>query len=288
MKFPEIYAPASLAEIWTLQSELAGKYALAAGGTDLLVESSRLNPDRHLIDLSGVPELKGLARLEGGIIFGALTTMSALAANETIIREASALAQAAGRVGSWQIRNRATIGGNLANASPAADTPPALAALETTVELFSPAGRRTLPVEEIPVGPNQNSLKTGEVLTAFNLPLKDGRISAFKKLGSRSEVSIARLNLAAAVTAEQGQLSEARVFLGTLGLALRRSPAAEAVLIQEGFKQGGEPFAEALMETINRAIPGRATLPYKTSAVRALAEDLLDDLQGKLQERAGK
>ena len=284
----DIYTPASLAALWSVRDQCGGDGIMVAGGTDLLIEASRhINPRESLIDLSGLDELKGICEKNNSIYIGALETMSAVAANDLVIRRATCLAQAAGRVGSWQIRNRATLGGNLANTSPAADTPSAMAALEAEVILASPSGHRNVPVESIPSGPGQNSLRPGEIIVAFRLPISERLFSAFSKIGSRSEVSIARLNLAVAVSGGKSRTNnsfeKARVFMGTLGLALRRCPSAEKLLIESGLTRWKD-FGQALAETIAEAIPGRSTLPYKSSAVMALAQDVLEDLGRKVEE----
>lgn len=121
------------------------------------------------------------------------------------------------------------------------------------------------------------------MLVGFRLPLKPGRISAFGKIGSRTEVSIARLNLAvSAVIAPDGVVAEARVFLGTLGLAARRASLVEECLTDNGLRDE-DSFTQALSIEVERAIPGRATLPYKCSAVKALGADVLADLRSRLE-----
>lgn len=251
---------------------------MVAGGTDHFVAQGRnLPPKARLVDLSGVAALRGVAQEGQEIRIGALTSMAQLADNPLIKKEAACLAQAASKVGSWQIRSRATLGGNVANASPAADTPPALAALGAEVILLSPQGKRTMAVADFIIGPNETVLADDEVVAGFRLPLKPGRISAFGKIGSRTEVSISRLNMAiSTVISENGQVSEPRVFLGTLGLALRRVLDAEKCLLK-GFDE--EPLAQALAQAVEEAIPGRSTMAYKQSAARALALDVLAELR---------
>ena len=284
MNITDPLIPSALPELLELLKPGLEKTFLAAGGTDFLVRHGhRLPPDARLIDLSGLSELRGI-NLEGDeIVIGALETMTRVSQNTMIQQRAAGLAAAAGRVGSWQIRSRATLGGNLVNASPAADTPPALASLDASVLIVSAEGRRRLSVEEALVGPNKSALNQGEVLVSFHLPVKPGRVSAFGKIGSRTEVSIARLNLAVSAVVEPGgAVSSARVFLGTLGLAARRAAEAEACLIDRGLEDA-DSFTEALASEVERAIPGRATLPYKCSAVRALGADVLADLRSRLE-----
>ncbi len=278
MNRTEPLAPATVAELLDILARFPGRIHLVAGGTDLTPRLGRaLTPETRLVDLSGLDELRGIAADAREIRVGALETMARLAADQLLNREARALALAAGRVGSWQIRTRATVGGNSANASPAADTPPALAALGATVRLISPRGSRDLPVENFIIGPNRSARADDEVLAEFRLPRRPGHISAFAKVGSRSEMSIARLNLAVSVVpGEGGGIREARVFLGTLGRAVRRAPAAEAVLLEHG--PDVEKFNRALMDAVAEGIPGRSTLGYKQSAVQALGQDVFSEL----------
>jgi len=182
-------------------------------------------------------------------------------------------------MGSVQIRNRATVGGNLANASPAADTPSALAVLGASAVVFSLSGRRVLSVEEV-LGPcpNKNTLSDSDIIMEFCIPLRKEYVSAFKKIGSRSEVSIARVNMAVSARYEDGNFSDARVFIGTLGSAAKRCPSAETALSMETSLRE-QSFKDALCEFAGQMIPGRSTLPYKKSALMALAEDLLEMLE---------
>lgn len=273
--------PASLEELLSIVN--VGLRPVA-GGTDLVVKRGRTPPeDERLVDLSGVRELKGIAVTPDAIVVGAMETMTAVATNADLRRYATCLSEAAASVGSWQIRNRATLGGNLANASPAADTPSALAALDALVEILSAGGSRKISVPEVLGGPNTSTLRPDEIIAAFHIPLqrsiplKQERVSAFGKIGSRSEVSIARLNLAASALRTDAAFREARVFVGTLGSAAQRCPDAERAL--EGSARGRtEAFCEALAAMVDRAIPGRSTRPYKRSAIQALGEDVLAKL----------
>lgn len=277
-----ILIPAALDELAAMMKETPA-FSLLAGGTDYMVADGRRSGGVRpaVIDLSGLAELRGLKLVGGEMVVGAMETMSTLAADDELRRRAACLSEAASKVGSWQIRNRATLGGNLANSSPAADTPPALAALKAEARLLSPRGERRVPVENIPVGPNRAAIEGDEVIVSFHIPLPAGRVTAFSKIGSRSQVSIARLNLAVSVIMDQGQAVEARVFMGTLGRAALRCPEAEAVLRAQGL-EAEAPLAAALAEAAAGAIPGRSTLSYKQSAAGALAQDVL----ALLRERA--
>ncbi len=259
---------------------------LVAGGTDWVIKRhAKLANDAVVIDVFAVDEMQGISlegeNTEGGFLrIGALETMTSLHRNPLVRRYASALADAAYKMGSEQIRNRATVGGNIANSSPAADTPPALAALGAEAVLASEGGERIVPVEDV-LGRNRNTLASCEIIKEFRIPLDVNRVSAFLKIGSRSQVSISRVNLAVLARCTDNLFKDARVFVGTLGLAARRVPGAEEALSAAGFD---ETFPAALATFAAEAIPGRPTLPYKQSALRGLAQDICVLLSQRARE----
>lgn len=243
-----------------------------AGGTDWILK--RWGAAREvstLVDLSRLEELHGISERDGSLWVGAMETMTHLHESPLVRRFAQSLADAAFSMGSEQIRNRATLGGNVANASPAADTPSSLAVLESQVQVASSRGFRTLPLEEV-IGYNANTLSLGELIVGFEIPLDPLRVSAFGKVGSRSQTSIARVNLALSGRYEGGVFRDARVYVGTLKTAARRCLEAEEVLSRPSFE---ETLPETLAAFAARCIPGRPTLPYKQSVLRALSRDLL-------------
>lgn len=254
-----------------------------AGGSDWMIKNhGRLAAGTAVADLSLLAELKGIS-LEGGFLrIGAMETMTNLHRCALVRKYAAALADAAYVMGSEQIRNRATVGGNVANSSPAADTPPALAALAARAVVASKAGERSASIEEV-LGRDKSSLAAGEIIKEFIIPADAGRLSAFLKLGSRSQVSISRVNLAVSAKRGAGLYEEARVYVGTLGTAARRCAAAESALAAPDFADG---FSDALRALAAEAIPGRSTLPYKRSALRALAQDILSVLADRAKEGA--
>ena len=259
---------------------------LVAGGTDWVIKRhAKLANDAVVIDVFAVDEMQGISlegeNTEGGFLrIGALETMTSLHRNPLVRRYASALADAAYKMGSEQIRNRATVGGNVANSSPAADTPPALAALGAEAVLASEGGERIVPVEDV-LGRNRNTLASCEIIKEFRIPLDVNRVSAFLKIGSRSQVSISRVNLAVLARCTDNLFKDARVFVGTLGLAARRVPGAEEALSAAGFD---ETFPAALATFAAEAIPGRPTLPYKQSVLRGLAQDICVLLSQRARE----
>jgi len=231
-----------------------------------------------LIDLSGVRELDFVRLEDGTLRVGALTTFAQLQADPLVRRHARCLAEAAAQVGSAQIRNVATVGGNIANASPCADTVTALVALDADVPTIDGGGRSTTrPLAQILIGSGRTSLAPDEAITevAFAALGADQR-ATFAKIGSRSTVTVARLSMALVVKydAGAGTVSETRVALGAVGEAAFRDARLEDLL--EGRPANAESarlFAEGCTDAVRRAIPGRYSLPYKQHAVVGLAFD---------------
>lgn len=239
---------------------LAPGALLIAGGTDLLIGGGQIAPDACVIDLGRVAEMRRLEREGGALIIGAGVTVARLASDPMVREFAPALADAADQFGATQIRNRATIGGNVANASAAADLTPALVAMAAEVEFLSRDCRRAVPVADAlaarPVVPS------GSAILAFRIPVAGQ--GAFVKLGQRQEPTISKLTLAAS-----GPTGAMVLVAGAIGPVPLRLHQAEAAL-----NTGGD-FAAALAAEVAAAIPGRASLAYKMRAVQALGLDLV-------------
>jgi CO/xanthine dehydrogenase FAD-binding subunit len=195
-----------------------------AGGTDLMVDLNygRLRP-AGVVSLRRVPELRGW-HVEGDeVVLGAATTYTELL-DPALARVVPALAAASRTVGSPQIRNTGTIGGNLGTASPAGDTLPVLFAVDAHVELASASGRRTLPVAKLVLGPKRTALAPGELVTAVRLPVAAGP-QEFLKVGVRNAMVIAIASCALVVDLERRTIGCA---LGSVGPVPVRDAAAEA------------------------------------------------------------
>ncbi len=247
-----------------------------AGGTDLLVAGRELPRQAVLVDLSAMPELQGIDTQARDIRIGAATTSAALEASAGLAARFPALVQAASECGSVQIRNRATIAGNIANAAAAADLIPPLLLAGARVEGLLPGGTsHALPLEDYRTG-------TGLVITAVTLPAGGFEpLSAYVKLGPRRDLTIARLNLAATARLERGWLAGLRIIAGAIGP--RPIPLARAAAALEG--QALTPdnlrgFLDALSAEVDAAIPGRASQAWKRQAIRGLGIDLLARLLG--------
>ncbi|KKM11035.1 hypothetical protein SY88_10465 [Clostridiales bacterium PH28_bin88] len=284
MKRFKVYSPKNLEGVLQCLREAQGEIKLLAGGTDLVIQlrEGSVNPDA-VIDISGISELKSIKEEEGFVKIGAACSFTEIAENDLVKKYAFCLAEAASQVGSEQIRNTGTIGGNIANASPAADALPALVALDSSVTVFNTTGEaRQVPVNSVSAGAGKNNLAAGEIITEIVFPaLGNTWRSAFAKLGRRKALAIARINMAAAVEydAEERVLTKARVALGAVGTVAFRPAWAEEVLIGgTPSPQLNEAFVESLSRAVEESIPGRASMPYKKAAIRGVGSEVFEKL----------
>jgi len=275
----ELLTPGGIQELTAALQRATPSSRLLAGGTDLIrsMHQDHWEPDL-LIDLTGVRELDYVTLEDGMLRVGSMTTFAELQADPLVRRHARCLAEAAAQVGSAQIRNVATVGGNIANASPCADTVTALVALGASVSTIDGGGvNATRPLTQILVGSGRTSLAPDEAITEVGFAaLGADQHATFAKIGSRSTVTVARLSMALVVKldAAAGTVSDARVALGAVGEAAFRDAHLEELL--EGRPANAESarlFAEGCMDAVRRAIPGRYSLPYKQHAMVGLAYD---------------
>jgi len=280
----DVVTPVSAEELVAALARATPHTRLLAGGTDL-VRAIRVlgsEPDT-IIDLTGLTELS-YVRLDGETLrIGATTTFTQLQTDPLVREHALCLGLAAAQVGSAQIRNVGTIGGNIANASPCADGATALTALGAAVTTVDGAGAvRSRAIGEVLLGPNRTSLGHDEAITEFSCAaLGADRRSAFAKIGSRTAVSVARLSAALVVRfdAAAGAITGVRVALGAVGEAAFRATAVEQAL--EGRPADAETarlFAEGCVAAVQASIPGRYSLPYKQHAAVGLAYDAWNGL----------
>jgi len=253
----EVLSPRSLDEALRVKSERPDALPLA-GGTDLMVD---LNFDRRrpevVLNLGEVEELRGWSREDGAVRLGAgLTYTEAMA--EPLRSLLPALAEASRTVGSPQIRNRGTLGGNLGTASPAGDSLPPLLVEEAEVELARVGGSRRIPLEEFLVGPKRNALAPDELIVAV-IVRPSGAPQTFMKVGPRNAMVIAVCSLAVAVDQERGEL---RAAFGSAGPvpALVRAPLADADSFPARVAAAASPIDDV-----------RGTATYRRHALRVLA-----------------
>jgi carbon-monoxide dehydrogenase medium subunit len=213
-----------------------------AGGTDLIVQINRGRcAPADVIALDRLAEMSGIDERPDRVEIGALTTMKTIEGDARFAGPLGALAEAARVVGGHQIRNIATIGGNIANASPAADLLPVLLVLDAEVELVGPEGARRIPLDRFLRGPGVTALEPGELLqrVTFSRPSANAA-TAFVKAGRRRAMEISIVCIAALLELDEyGRCRDARIALGAVGPTAMRATPAEAMLC------GGEPSAAA-------------------------------------------
>lgn len=264
-----------------LRAYAEGNAFFLNGGTDVMVTMREKDcyDGKRAIDLSDLQELKQISEQEQTISIGAGCTHSAIAEAPLLRRYASVLCDACAEVGSPQIRNRGTIGGNIANASPAADTLAPLALLQARLTLQSAEGTRVLPIQEVILAPYRNALAPGELITGIEIDKLRMR-QCFFKLGRRRALAISRLTVCAAGDrAEDGSISELRIALGSAFPKPMTFPEVNAQAI------GQQPTAGLLRQIAQETaaklpeIAGlRASTQYKQSVSRMLLARALGEV----------
>ncbi|NGN42788.1 xanthine dehydrogenase family protein subunit M [Mesorhizobium sp. CGMCC 1.15528] len=261
--------PKNVDEALALLSD--GPWRILAGGTDFYPALGNRPLSENVLDINGLSELRGIAEVGSHIVVGARTTWT-----DIIRRDLPAafdgLKLAAREVGSVQIQNRASIAGNLCNASPAADGVPPLLTLGAEVELRSASLTRHLPLEDFILGNRRTALQPGEMVTAIRIPKSaTAGTSAFVKLGARRYLVISIAMAAARIVVEDGIVAEAAVAVGSCSLVAKRLTGLEAAL-------RGLPIGPALAETVAAtSLPElapiddvRGTAEYRREAAREI------------------
>lgn len=271
-----VATPGSMAELRAMFMAATGPMRFIAGGTDMLIAGRPLPASGPLVDLSRTAGMAFISADDSGIRVGGATTVAAIAADIGIRSRLPALAEAAAQCGSVQIRNRATIGGNIANAAPAADLVPVLIAADARLACIGlDGGTRELAIWDYP--PNSGYLIAEVILRG------DGLLpnSAFVKLGPRQDLSISRLNIALLAEFEHARFGAVRVAAGALGPRPRRLPLAEEALAGRRLERDTlRGFLSALADEVDAAIPGRSSQAFKRRAIAGLGLDLVAQALG--------
>lgn len=277
----EYLEPESVSEAARLLGEYGARARVLAGGTDLLLqmEGGRYRPEA-LIHLGRIPALREISgSVDGGVRIGAAATLRQVENHPVIAARYPALAQGAREVGSVQIRNLATLAGNVCNASPSADTSPALLAYEALVELVGgEGGFRRMPLGEFWTGPGRNALQPGELLTAILLPSVASETRSFyQKLAVRKAMDLAMVGLCVTLTPGETAPTGVRIALGAVAPVCLRARAAEAAVECDGATAIAEAasLAEAAVSPIDDQ---RASAAYRREMVRVLTTRALTRL----------
>ena len=274
----EYHAPRSLDEAVGILIKYGEEAQILAGGTDLIPHMKQRKAEpKHVVNIKMIPGLARIEETSEGIKIGALAKLRAIELTPLIIERLPILSEAAESIGSVQIRNLGTIGGNICNASPSADMATSLLALGATVHLYGEDGTRTCSIAEFFQGGGDVNHRIGEFITGFTVPyLPAGAGSAFEKVGWTT-FDIATVNVAAVVTLKGGKVDHCIIAVGACSPAPVRGVLAEAELI------GKEPTIPALEKAV-RFIAGcveprerwrRAPPEYRRRASQALAMDAL-------------
>lgn len=263
----DFYQPGSLQEASRLMRERGPGGRFLAGGTDLVIamKEKGLLP-KYIVDLKRVPGLSGIRENgDGSIAIGALTTMYEIETSPLIKSKFPFLAQSAAEVGSIQIRNRATVGGNLANATPSADVAPALIALDAAAKIAGAERERTIALTEFFTGPGQTVMNGDEILAEITIPKTDSRlVGEYIKFSPREMMDLAYVGVAVAYHLEKAnrRCDRVRIVLGAVAPTPMRAKRAEA-------KLEGQALSEALAEEVGK-IAAEEAKPI--SDVRSSAE----------------
>ena len=259
----EYYRASSIAEALSLLGQHSGAKVLAGGHSLIPAMNIRLADPGILIDIGRVGELRGISAGDGSVRIGALTTHATIAASNQVPR---ALSEAAGKIGDPQVRNRGTIGGNIANADPGSDLPTVLTALGATIHITSAAGDRALAASDFFIGSLETALQEDEIVTAIEVPMSEpGSGSAYAKLANPAS-RYAMVGVAATVTMANGRCTNAGLAVGGLTPAATRAESVETVLVGK---------------TLNPEIIAAAAEAVQND----LSDDILDDIHAGAEYR---
>jgi CO/xanthine dehydrogenase FAD-binding subunit len=275
--------PNNLSEALDFLDAKGAESKILAGGTDIMVDlrSGTLNT-RHLLDVSRLDDIKKIEVLDGKLSIGAAVTIAELWESETIAASAPALRRAADKFASKQIRNVATIGGNVAHCSPCGDTIPPLLIHQASAVVANPQGQRNVTIEEMASGPYHCSLHPNELITHFILEPKPAEVdfADFQKIGRRQELAIARMSMAAmASKGDDHSISFLRFALGSCTPTPHRFYEIENFLMgkvptEDVLWQAGKILAEKMLDITGR----RPSAIYKEPAIRGLFMRMMSPL----------
>jgi CO/xanthine dehydrogenase FAD-binding subunit len=277
----ELHAPRSLADALDLMAGAPGEWKPFAGGTDLMVlmEAGRL-PHRRFLSLWKLPELRGITLTPQHLTLSALTTYSEVRRHDLLAREFPLLCRAAAETGSIATQNRGTLGGNIANASPAADSPPALLVYDAELELVSAAGSRWVPYRGFWKGYKQIDLRGDELIRAIRLARNQSFSKHFyRKVGTRRAQAISKVCLAGAARMSDARIAEVRIALGSVAPTVFRAAETEKILL-------GERPAPAILQAAQQALAReiapiddiRSTARYRLRVAQNLLAEFCESL----------
>jgi carbon-monoxide dehydrogenase medium subunit len=244
------------------------------GGTDVLVKmrTGLIEPDL-LVDIKAIPAMKEIKVSDKGFVIGAAVSGAELSEHKLLKKHLPGLVEAANLIGSDQIQGRCTLAGNLCNASPAADSVPAMIAVGAKAKIVGVKGRRKLPVEKVVIGPGKTDLKKGEIIESIAVPrpgLRSG--DAYLRFIPRTEMDIAVVGVGISLTLEKGFIKKARVALGAVApTPLLVSSAARAIVGTKLDDVALEKLSKACSDACDPIDDKRGTIEYRTRIAGVLA-----------------
>jgi CO/xanthine dehydrogenase FAD-binding subunit len=275
--------PGSLAEVLGLLRQHGDTARPLAGGTDLLVWMKKgvLSP-KVILDLNNVRELSFIETRGNDLCVGSATRLTEIRESKVVQEKAPLLAEAIGHLACQPVRNRATIGGNLCSASPAADTAPPLLALDASVILESTEGERKMALSAFFSGPGQTQRKPTEILKQVVIPIRKGR-SDFVKLGRRKGLTLSIASVAAFVDVQNGRFADARLAVGAVSpVPLICKKAQERLIGAPATEETIDKASETAKTEVSPITDVRATAAYRREMVGVLTRRVLKKL---IQER---
>lgn len=280
MKEFEYFKPDSIDEIISILSRFGEKARILNGGTDLIVEMrDKIIQPEYLIDIKSIPQLSRIIYDERhGLNIGATVTLNEISDSKVVQKNYPILAEACKTVGSYQVRNRATLTGNICNASPAADTAPSLLVLEAKVNITGPSGEKTVPVNRFFTGVKKNILKKGEFVTSVTIPpIEDKWIGAYLKQGRKKDVDLATVGVAVLCVRD-----EVRIALGAVAPIPVRAFKTEELL-------KGKTIDEPLLEKAGKSALTEVSPISDVRSSREYREDIIKVLVKRaiLQAKGG-
>ncbi|MGD0293396.1 MAG: FAD binding domain-containing protein [Terracidiphilus sp.] len=277
----ELVAPGSLDAVLALLAAEPGAWTPMAGGTELMVAlgAGRLE-QRKLVSLWGINELRQITANDDWLTIGAAATFSDIRENAVVAKEFPLLARAASWTGAIANQNRGTLGGNIVNASPAADSPPVLLDYEAEIELVSAQGERRMPYSEFHLGYKRTVLKPQELVKAVHLPR--GRrlpVEYLRKVGTRNALAISKVALACVGAMQSGKVHVVRIAAASLRETPARLSATEAALLGHALTSERIQFArQALLQEVKPIDDIRSTANYRAHVAANLLEEFLEQM----------
>ena len=280
-----LISPATLAEALIILGNEEPSWKPFAGGTDLMVllEAGKL-PHKNYLNIWKLPELRGIEVTDACVSLGALTTYTEIQRHEILRAEFPMLCQAAKETGGIAIQNRATLGGNIVNASPAADSPPALLAYDAELELVSKRGERRIPYFKFHTAYKQMDKRPDELLRAIRLPRAPNQLTHYyRKVGTRKAQAISKVCFAAVGSMTDGKIESVRIAFGSIAPIPFRCVQTENALRNQTIDSVAAA-REALASEISPIDDLRSTRDYRLRVSLNLLEDFINELSARNPE----